>query len=623
MLQKKLEELLPLVEKPARYVDHEWNSVHKDWDACPLRMVFAFPDIYEIGMSHLGLQILYGLVNSKEGLLMERAFAPWIDMEEKMRQENISLYSLESGRPLKDFDVVGFTLQYELSYTNILNMLDLAGIPLYSRDRGAQDPLVIAGGPCAFNPEPLAPFIDFLLIGDGEESLPEVLELLKEHKSRHNDQLVREEFFPEIAGLRGVYIPSYYVFDYRDDGTVSRKEIIGPAPSRIKKRVVRDFEQAYYPDKPIVPNMETVHDRIMLEVARGCARGCRFCQAGIIYRPVREKGQQVLVKQAQELAASTGHSEISLVSLSTADYSQVVPLAKELAEKMTGQGVSLSLPSLRVDKFCVDLANELQKVRKSTLTFAPEAGTQRLRDVINKGVTEEHLMEAVSSAFAAGWDQIKLYFMIGLPTETTADLDGIADLAFKVLEQGRQIKGRSGKGRVRVTVSVSSFVPKAHTPFQWVAQDTVRELKAKQAYLREKLRHGSLRFNYHDAQQSFLEAVFSKGSRELAPVLEAAWRKGCRFDSWTEQFRPVQWQEAFEECGYDATLKVNSALKPEDTLPWEHIETGISRSFLVEEFNKAVRGELTGDCRSSECTGCGICGSLEAGMEIKGEANAG
>lgn len=621
MLQNKLEKVLSLVEKPARYVNNEYNSVHKDWDKCPVRMVFAYPDVYEVGMSHLGLQILYGLINSQDGLLVERVFSPWEDMEEKMRQNGIPLFSLESRRPVREFDILGFTLQYELSFTNILNMLDLAGIPLNASERGPGDPLVIAGGPCAFNPEPLAPFIDFFLIGDAEEELINILNLLRQHKQPVGE-IKRKEFFSKILGIAGVYVPSFYRFRYAPDGTVLEKEVEPPAPRTIKKSVVADFEKVYYPEDPIVPNLETVHDRIMLEVARGCARGCRFCQAGVVYRPVREKGEDVLVGQAEKLAESTGHSEISLVSLSTADYSSVVPLAGKLAAKMSTKGVSLSLPSLRVDKFCVDLANEIQKVRKSTLTFAPEAGTQRLRNAINKGVTEEDIMAAVSAAFNAGWDKIKLYFMIGLPTETYEDLDGIAELALKVLETGREIKGRQGTGRIKVTVSVSSFVPKAHTPFQWCAQDPVEVLRNKQAYLRDKLRRTSkVSLSWHDANQSFVEAVFAMGNRELAPVLREAWNKGCRFDSWSDYFNPQLWWDAFSSVGYDPH-RVNSPLNPESTLPWDHVQTGVRKEFFLQEYDKALQGQLTADCRLNKCSSCGICSDLGAAMELKGDANA-
>ncbi len=619
-MYSKLEEVLSQVEKPGRYVNNEYNSVHKDWQQCNVRMAFAFPDLYEIGMSHLGLQILYGLVNSRETMVMERAFAPWVDMEARMRQDGIPLWSLESKRPLRDFDVLGFTLQYELSFTNILNMLDLAGLSLTASERDPGDPLVIAGGPCAYNPEPLAPFIDCFLLGDGEEVLLEFLELVEEHKKINHGRVLKQEFLLQAVQLKGVYVPSFYDFKYTADGTVDSVQVTAPAPDRISKRVVQNFEEVPFPLQPIVPNMEPVHDRIMLEVARGCARGCRFCQAGIIYRPVRERSKETLCLQAEQLAEATGHSEISLVSLSTADYSSVVPLARDLADKLSEKRVSLSLPSLRVDKFSVDLAAEIQKVRKSTLTFAPEAGTQRLRDVINKGVTEENIMEAVTSAFAAGWEKIKLYFMIGLPTETYEDLDGIADLAVKVFTSGREVKGQRGGHRVAVTVSVSSFVPKAHTPFQWCSQDTMEVLRDKQYYLKDKLKgKRGISLNWHDAQQSVLEAVFARGNRELASVLELAWAKGCRFDSWSECFRSNLWQQTFEELDFDYVPRVHALLNQDSVLAWDHIDTGVRKEFLLQEYHNALEEKLTLDCRQNTCSGCGVCPGLEVSMELKGE----
>jgi len=609
MLKDKVYRILPEVEKPARYTDGEWNSVHKKWEEARVRMVFAYPDTYEIGMSHLGLQILYGLVNSRGDFLMERVFAPWVDMEEKMRRHGIPLFSLESYRPVGEFDVVGFTLQYELNFTNVLNMLDLAGIPLHSADRGGDYPLVIAGGPCAFNPEPLAPFIDFFLIGDGEEILPEILELLKDHKAAHNGKIDRAEFLAQVVGITGVYVPAYYHFKYNRDGTVREKEVKSPAPERVLKRVVKELDAVYFPTRPVVPSTEVVHDRMMIEVARGCTRGCRFCQAGVIYRPVRERGCELLLKQAEELADKTGHGEISLVSLNTADYPFINRLVGELASRLADRKISVSLPSLRVDRFSVDLAREIQRVRKSTLTFAPEAGTQRLRDVINKGVTEEDLMDAASAAFEAGWERIKLYFMIGLPTETHEDLDGIADLSCKVLNLGRKIKAEK-KSRVKVTVSVSSFVPKPHTPFQWAAQDTVEVLREKQEYLKKRLRAKGIIFNWHDVRQSFLEAAISKGNRDLGRVLETAWSKGCRFDGWAECFNFEAWKASLEEHGYDPSGYVN---KPQDinaVLPWDHIDTGISKKHLIREYERALEGILSPDCRFGRCSRCGICGRL-------------
>ncbi|NLO89260.1 MAG: TIGR03960 family B12-binding radical SAM protein [Clostridia bacterium] len=616
MLRDKVYAVLSQVEKPARYIGNEWNIIRKSWDDAAVKMVFAYPDTYEIGMSHLGLQILYGLINSREDFLMERVFAPWVDMEEKMRRLGIPLFSLESFRPVKDFDVVGFTLQYELNYTNILNMLDLAGIPIKSSDRGDEDPLVVAGGPCAFNPEPLSSFFDFFLIGDAEEALLEILELLKESKLSQNGRLDREQFLKKVSEVEGVYVPRFYSFEYNPDGTV--RDFSSEIPShRVIKRVVRNFDNVYFPTRPLVPITEVIHDRMMVEAARGCVRGCRFCQAGVIYRPVREKSKDNLIKQAEELARSTGHGEISLVSLNTADYSSINDLALELSKRLENRRISISLPSLRVDRFSVDLARAVQRVRKSTLTFAPEAGTQRLRDVINKGVSEEDLWEAVSAAFEAGWDRIKLYFMIGLPTETEEDIDGIVRLSRGVLELGRKIRGKDA-GRVKVTVSVSSFVPKSHTPLQWAAQDRIEVLKEKQDYLKRNLRGKGLVFNWHDAQQSFLEAVLAKGNRETGKVIFSAWLKGCKFDSWAEFFDFDKWKTAFEEQGYDPFSYVNFPWKTDAVLPWDHIDTGVSKKFLIREYERALKEIPTESCMGGRCAGCGLCPALEVYPEIRG-----
>lgn len=606
------EQILPRVLKPIRYQGREFNAVHKDWDQVKVKMAFAFPDLYEVGMSHLGLQILYGLVNDQKDFLLERTFAPWTDMEEQLRQHKIPLFTLESYRPLKDFDFVGFTLQYEMSFTNILNMLDLAGIPLYAAERDESYPLIVGGGPVAFNPEPVAPFFDFFVIGDGEEVLLEILQIAKEFKERHGDRIPKEDFLLKVSQLTGVYVPQFYRVEYGPEGrikeiTPTRREV----PPAVTKRVVKDLNEAYFPQKPIVPFANTVHDRIMLEVLRGCTRSCRFCQAGSIYRPVRERKPEVLLKQARELVANTGHEEISLTSLSTADYSCIKPLITSLVQEFQGEGVGVSLPSLRVDAFSVDLAKEIQKVRKTGLTFAPEAGTQRLRDVINKGVTEEDLMEAISGAFAAGWSSIKLYFMIGLPTETKEDLEGIADLAYKVLNRGREIlKAQKNKRNIKVTVSVSSFVPKPHTPFQWVPQDPLEVLKEKQLYLKSLLKDRRITYNYHEGELSFLEAVFAKGDRRLAQVLHRAWSKGCKFDSWSEHFKFDQWLEAFKECGLDPEAYAYRSLDFDEILPWDHIHTGLSKKYLQKEYQKALEGALTPDCRLTHCPGCGICSSL-------------
>ncbi|MDD2233860.1 MAG: TIGR03960 family B12-binding radical SAM protein [Desulfitobacteriaceae bacterium] len=610
-IRQKVERLLPKVIKPGRYLGTEWNSIHKEWEATSVQMAFAFPDLYEVGMSHLGTRILYHLVNSIAEFACERVFAPWIDMEEMMRDQGIPLYSLESFKPIKEFDVLGFTLQYEMSYTNVLNMLDLAGIPLRSSERGEDDPWVIAGGPCAYNPEPLAPFIDFFLIGESEEQLPQVLGLIAEQKEKMSS---RKEFLTAVAQIEGVYVPQAYHFSYKPDGRIQGINVDFGFPKVIKKAVLKNLETAYFPEQTIVPYLEIVHDRLMLEVMRGCSRGCRFCQAGMIYRPVRERSPEVLLQQTEKLLHSTGYGEISLTSLSSGDYSCIRPLVRELIDKYESERIGVSLPSLRIDSFDVSLAEEVQKIRKSGLTFAPEAGTQRLRDVINKGVTEENLLKAVEAAFRAGWSKLKLYFMIGLPTEEQTDLDGIVTLANKVIALGTKL----GRRKIKLTVSTSSFVPKSHTPFQWEAQEQQGSLDLKQKYLREKLRDKRIKYNYHDVRTSFIEAVFAKGDRRLAEVLELAFKSGCRFDGWSEHFRYQVWVKVFEELGIDPHFYANQALKHDDLLPWDHLESGVAKRFLIEEHHRALQGKLTPDCRFADCTGCSVCPGRGVQIELKG-----
>lgn len=612
-MEQVLEKILMTVEKPARYVGGEWNSSRKNWEQVPLKMAFAFPDVYEVGMSHLGLHILYKIVNDRPDALMERVFAPWVDMEAKMRQAGLPLFSLESRRPVREFDLIGFTLQYEMSFTNILNMLDLAALPLRSDQRGPNMPLVMAGGPCAFNPEPLAPFIDFFVLGDGEEIIGRVLDMLAEQGRLGSG---KEEILLALAGMEGIYVPSMYEFAYLPSGAVENAAHDDRAPAVIKKQAVANLDQTPFPTSPVVPHTSVVHDRMMLEVMRGCTRGCRFCQAGMIYRPVREREPETLLAQAGELVRHTGWGEISLTSLSSSDYSAIRKVAGDLLDHYSGDKINVALPSLRADAFSVGLAEEVQRVRRSSLTFAPEAGTQRLRDVINKGVTEEDLMAATAAAFKAGWTAVKLYFMIGLPTETDADLEGIVHLARQVLDSGRSLS--RARQRVKVTVSASSFVPKSHTPFQWEPQNTLSELRRKQKFLKEKLRGRGLVFNWHEGEKSILEADFARGNRQLAPVLERAFDLGCRFDGWSECFDFEKWVQAYQEHDLSPGDYGYRRYQYQDLLAWDHLDAGVSKKFLIREHKKAMQGEVTSDCRGGKCTGCGVCPALEINPALVG-----
>lgn len=603
MKRIEIQDVLYKVEKPARYLGNELNSIHKEVDKKMIRYAFCFPDIYEVGMSHLGMQILYHLLNTLDGVFCERVFAPAVDMEEEMKKNNIPLFALESREPIENFDFVGFTLQYELSYTNILNMLNLANIPIYSKDRDENNPIVIFGGPCAYNPEPIADFADIIILGEAEEVQIEVLDLYKKHKEKNYN---KSNFLKEAAKITGVYVPSFYEVKYSDDGTIaSFQPKIDEAPTKIKKRIIQDLNETYYPDKMIVPYLNVVHDRVALEIFRGCTRGCRFCQAGMIYRPVRERSVETLSNLAEGLLTSTGYEEISLASLSTSDYSNLHDFVKHLIDKYSEDRVGISLPSLRLDNFSLELIKEIQKVRKTGLTFAPEAGSQRLRDVINKGLTEEDLTEATKKAFESGWSSVKLYFMLGLPSESEEDLIGIKDLAYKVVDLYYETpKEQRGKG-LNVTVSTSTFVPKAFTPFQWEPQITLEEIEDKQQLLKKQLNRKNITYSYHDAETSFLEAVFARGDRKLSKVLELALEEGCKFDGWNEHFHFQKWKEIFEKVGMNPEFYVNRKREYEEILPWDHIDVGVTKKFLIKENEKAKTAKLTEDCRAN-CSGCGI-----------------
>lgn len=609
MKDKLWRDILPRVSKPARYTGNELNIIKKDWDGSGVKMVFAFPDVYEVGMSHIGGRILYGLINETTHHSLERSFAPWPDMEQIMRQEGIPLYALESYRPLADFEVIGFSLQYELSATNLVNMLDLSGVPVLSAERKEQDPLVLAGGPVAFNPEPFSDFIDLFLIGDGEEALVELLDAIELSRN-----LPRREKLLRLARIEGVYVPALYSVSYHRDGTLAAMHPgHDGVPQRVRKRIVRDLDQAFYPERPILPYMTVVHDRAVLEVMRGCQRGCRFCHAGMIYRPVREKSVETLKRQARSQLDHTGYEEVSLASLSTLDYSGVGPLVKHLVEEHGTRGVGVALPSLRVDAFSIDLANEVQKVRKTTLTLAPEAGTQRLRDVINKNVSEEQLFSAVEAAFKSGWLAVKLYFMIGLPTEADQDLDGI----LRLLEEVKRIGNRHSRRPVEIRASLACFVPKAHTPFQWQAQESIEQLQEKRHYM-TRHRRKQIKLSFHDSRVSFLEGVLARGDRRLGQVIYAAWKNGAVFDGWSEYFRFEHWQEAFAQCHIDPDFYALRQRSYEELLPWDFIDTGVSKAYLRNENEKALQEEVTRDCRSDKCTGCGVCPSFEVEMDVRG-----
>ena len=603
MLKEKIEAILPLVQKPARYTGGELNSVVKDLKNIDMRFAFCFPDTYEIGMSHLGMKILYSLINSKDNYWCERVFAPDTDMEAIMRERDIPLFALESRDALLDFDIVGFTLQYELSYTNVLNMLNLAKIPLKSKDRGdtLDIPVVVAGGPCVCNPEPLADFIDAFQIGEGEEMMLEFIDLLNEYKKSGKS---RKEFLISASQIEGIYVPSLYNITYNEDGTIASVRATNGAPARVNKRVVADLDNIFYPEKFVVPFVEVVHDRVVHEIFRGCIRGCRFCQAGFWYRPIREKCVETISKQSKRLACTSGYDELSLCSLSTSDYTKITELLEELLGWTIPDKINVSLPSLRIDNFSDELKEKLSLVRRSGLTFAAEAGTQRLRDVINKNISEEEILSTCRKAFVGGWTAVKLYFMIGLPTETDDDVVGINVLSQKVVNEFYNNPDKpKGKG-CTVSAGVSSFVPKPCTPFQWAPMDTKEELKRKQQLLLETCTTKKITFRFHDTELTFLEGVFARGDRKLCDVILAAYNNGCTFDSWDDKINLEGWAKAFEDCGIDTAFYTNRARSYEEILPWDHINSGITKEFLIKENEKAKKAEATRNCRQ-QCAGCG------------------
>lgn len=595
------EKILRSVEKPARYTGGEWGQILKDKNAVEIRFAFCFPDTYEIGMSNLGVRILYDVLNSRDDTWCERVYAPWVDMEACMRTQGIPLWAHESGDPISVFDIIGFSLQYELCYTNVLNMLELAGLPLLASERGDTDPLVVGGGPCTYNAEPIADYFDLFMIGEGEEVICELVSLYKEHKKKG---FHKSDFLHDAAKIEGIYVPSLYEVSYHDDGTIAAvKAKYEDIPVKIKKRIVKDMDKAPYPKTLVMPFIQTVQDKITLEVYRGCIRGCRFCQAGMVWRPVREKSPEVLCQTAMTLSDATGYDEMTLSSLSISDYSCIEKLTDELLAWTDDRKISLSLPSLRVDSFTKELMDKISTVRTGSLTFAPEAGTQRLRDVINKNVREEDLMRACRTAFEGGKSQVKLYFMQGLPTETNEDLDGIAELAEHVIEEYYHTPGRPKKSP-GVTISAACFIPKPFTPFQWEPQCDMETLLEKQKYLTGKITDRRIKYNYHDARVSRIEAVFARGDRKLNAVLAEAHRRGMRFDSWDEHFDYNKWMEVFDTVGIDPAFYANREFAENEILPWDNIDIGVSKAFLLRERHRAYEAIPTKNCRES-CSGCG------------------
>ena len=600
------DEILLNIEKPARYIGNEINSVMKDKEKVAIRFAMCFPDVYEIGMSHLGIQILYDMFNRREDTWCERVYSPWIDLDRIMREQHIPLFALESQDPIQDFDFLGITIQYEMCYTNILQVLDLSNIPLFASDRTDEDPVVIGGGPCAVNPEPLADFFDLFYIGEGETVYNDLLDAYKENKKNHG---TRRDFLEMAAEIEGIYVPQFYDVSYHEDGTL--KSFLpnnSHARATIKKQVVRNMSDAPYPSKPVVPFIKVTQDRVVLEIQRGCIRGCRFCQAGMIYRPTREKNLETLKRYAIEMLKNTGHEEISLSSLSSSDYSMLKDLVLFLLEECKDKGINISLPSLRIDSFSLDVMGKVQDIKKSSLTFAPEAGSQRMRNVINKGLTEEMILDGAAQAFAGGWNKVKLYFMLGLPGETEEDMKEIPRLADRVARKYYEIPKNQRNGKCQITFSTSFFIPKPFTPFQW-AQMFTQEDYIHRAYIvnqemKEQLNRKSLRYNWHEADVTVLEGVFARGDRRTSKVLLEAYRLGCLYDSWSDEFQNDKWMQAFENTGVDLTFYTMRKRELDELFPWDFIDVGVTKSFLRREWERAMRGEVTPNCRE-KCSACG------------------
>lgn len=601
------DEILLRVEKPARYIGNEINMVVKDPRAVEIRFAMCFPDVYEIGMSHLGMQILYDMFNKREDIYCERVYSPWMDLDKRMREQKIPLFALESQEPIREFDFLGITLQYEMCYTNVLQILDLGEIPLLAKERGESDPIVIGGGPCSYNPEPLADFFDLFYIGEGETVYFQLMDAYKENRRQGG---TRQTFLERAAEISGIYVPAFYEVNYKEDGTIQSRKVCNPSAKEIiRKELVMDMSDTYYPEKPLVPFIKATQDRVVLEIQRGCIRGCRFCQAGFVYRPVRERSITFLKEVAYKMLKNTGQEEISLASLSSSDYSQLKELVTFLIEKFQGQGILISLPSLRIDSFSLDVMSKVQDIKKSSLTFAPEAGSQRLRDVINKGLTEEVILNGAAEAFRGGWNRVKLYFMLGLPTETTEDIEEIAVLSDQIARvYYAEVPKEQRQGKVQITASTSFFVPKPFTPFQWASMGTKEDFLEKARIVNAKmhtmLNWKSIKYHWHEADVSVLEGVLARGDRRIGSVILRAYQKGCLYDAWSETFNYKKWMEAFAETGLDLDFYTTRMRDLDEILPWDFIDVGVTKEFLKREWKRAMEGTVTPNCRAS-CSGCG------------------